>query len=124
MRVIPSTEVRMTPMHCAVVPTIGQMSGHRFIDTGYDMYINSVNTPNRVYVSEPAVHEMAVQLGWTPPQQVQALAAELAAAQDRLTVALTRAEEAEAALAAVRVLKNQGGFVQANPPGRPKKVAA
>lgn len=113
----------MTPMHCAVVPTIGQVSGHRFIDTGYDMYVNSVNTPNRIYVSEPAAGEMARMFGWTSPGDTKALRECVEALEAEIAAAQAARDDAVRQLAAVRVLK-QGGYVQANPPGRPKKTPA
>lgn len=123
MRVIPSNEVRMTPMHCAVVPTIGQMSGHRFIDTRQDMHCASVNTPNRIYVSEPAVREMAKLMGWTPPEDVRVLTAE----RDRLAAELELSRAATADLeqrfGAIDVLAS-AGFVARKKPGRPPSEKA
>jgi NAD(P)-dependent dehydrogenase (short-subunit alcohol dehydrogenase family) len=125
MRVIPSSEVRMTPMHCAVVPTIGQTSGRRFIDTGYDMYVNSVNMPNRIYVSEPAVGEMARKFGWTSPDDAQALAARVTALEKAVAAAEREKEELEQRFGAIDVLAS-AGFVARKKPGRPaseKQVA-
>lgn len=123
MRVIPSDQVVMAPMHCAVVPTLGQTARqHRFIDTGQELLTHSVNAPNHVYVSEPAVREMAKLLGWTPPEEVDGLMDELAVAKadrDRLEgeIGALRAR-----FAAIDVLESEG-FTARKKPGRPKVAA-
>lgn len=123
MRVVPSSHVTLPPQRCAVVPTIGPVSQHRFIDTGQDLYANSVNTPQRIYISEPAVGEMARMLGWTAPAEAHATASRVEALVAELEQARAERDALERQLAAVQVLKN-GGFQQTRPPGRPKKAVA
>lgn len=118
MRWVPHAAVR--PHRCAVVPFIGNSTAKNgFIDTGMDL----PGWDPHVYVSVEAVEEMARMIGWQPAH-VQAghkqRAADITARLEEARAELDRVNEQ---LAAVRVLKN-GGFAQANPPGRPRKAVA
>jgi hypothetical protein len=110
----------LTPHRCAAIPFIGNSNAKKgFIDTGSDL----AGWDPHVYVSVEAVEEMARMVGWQP-SHVQAGHKERAAEmQTKLDAANAEIERLEEQLAAVKVLKN-GGFAQANPPGRPRKVAA
>lgn len=117
MRVIPSNQVVMAPMRCAVVPTLGQMCRHRFIDTGQDI-LASPNVPQHVYVSEPAVLEMLKLFGWPTPQDAEAALSRVRELE-REKVALEEAHaELEARFTAIDVLAS-AGFVARKKPGRP-----
>jgi hypothetical protein len=109
-------------MHCAVVPTLGQTSRHRFVDTGQELLTSNVNAPNHVYVSEPAVGEMAKLLGWTPPEEVAKLEDELAVATVELERVVGEAAALRARFAAIDVLESEG-FTARKKPGRPKVAA-
>lgn len=116
MRWVPHAAIR--PHRCAAIPFIGNSNTRGgFIDTGQDL----PGWDPHVYVSVEAVKEMARMIGWAPAdtgqrQRLENLRGQLAEAEAE--TALLREQ-----LAAVRVLKNSG-FAQANPPGRPRKVAA
>lgn len=110
----------MRPHRCAAVPFIGNSNAKKgFIDTGTDL----AGWDPHVYVSVEAVEEMARMIGWQPAHVQQVNAAKASDVRAELEAAKAEADVLREQLAAVRVLK-QTGFVQANPPGRPKKVAA
>lgn len=118
MRWVPHAALR--PHTCAAIPFIGNSNAKKgFIDTGRDL----PGWDPHVYISVEAVEEMARMVGWQPNHVQQGHQQAVAALKVQLEDA--HAENARLAeqLDAVKVLKN-GGFAQANPPGRPKKVAA
>lgn len=108
------------PHRCGVIPFVGNATAKQgFIDTGVDL----PGWDPHVYVSVEAVQEMARMIGWQPAH-IQAGQKECTAdLQVKLEQANTDLQIVREQLAAVKILKN-GGFAQANPPGRPRKVAA
>lgn len=60
MRWVDQATVR--PNRCAVIPYIGNGSGHSFIDTQQDL------DREHVYISDAAAESIAQMLGWAPPQ--------------------------------------------------------
>lgn len=110
----------LRPHVCAAIPFIGNSNAKKgFIDTGCDL----PGWDPHVYISVEAVEEMARMIGWQPNHVQQGHKNAVAELERRLEE--SRAENARLVeqLDAVKVLKN-GGFAQANPPGRPRKVAA
>lgn len=119
MRWVPHAAMR--PHTCAAIPFIGNSNAKRgFFDTGRDL----PGWDPHVYISWEAAEEMARQMGWQPNHVQQGQQAKVAALQAELEESKAENARLLEQIAAVKVLKN-GGFAQANPPGRPpRKVVA
>lgn len=111
-------ECRYFPGRCAVFPQLGGVHPLGYFDTG-----NRTMAGDHVYVSAYAVQIMAEALGYKRAGDETGMRAENTRLTGRVAELEASLAEAERTVEAVRVLK-QAGFSQANPVGRPKKVAA
>jgi hypothetical protein len=120
VKVIAAHQVVLAPQRCAVIPYIGPSRGCRFIDT--EMHLTD-GFADRVYVSEPAVKEMARQLGMPDKGEFRQVLEE----RDRLLSQLEQAREElvefERVQQAIDVLESKD-FRARRKPGRPKQEAA
>jgi hypothetical protein len=104
------------PMHCAVLPFIGQTHERGFIDTGSEL----PGFDNHVYISVVAAEEMARMVGFIPGKERTRVQAELDQALARVTELERDLSEAERHLEAVDLLESRG-FTARKKPGRPKR---
>lgn len=111
-------QCRLYPARCSVLPHLGGNHASGYLDTFQ-------NTPSgeRVYVSLYAVGVMAEMVGYVRAGDESAVLADNKSLTARVAELEAELAAARESLDAVRVLK-QAGFAQANPVGRPKKVAA
>lgn len=105
------------PYRCAVVPYIGNGSGHSFLQTGQQLDLEGV------YISDVACEAIAQALGWTPPAMFRALQQQAADLQQRLEASQAEVEELQAFKDGVAGL-TQHGLVVRKPQGRKPKVEA
>lgn len=102
------------PFRCAVVPYVGNGSGHSFIDTGQDLDLE------HVYISDVAAEAIAQMAGWVPGYQFQQAEAQIAELNERI-------DALEAELAEADDFKNhmdglmKHGYVPKRAAGRPPK---
>lgn len=112
------SEAVMRPNHCALAPQISR-DPEGFIDTG----VKLPGVAPRVYVSMSAFRDLARRLGWTAPDEAEAVDELLAEANAREKTLETRIEQLEQQLAAVEILKAAGYTEPAKPAARPRKTA-
>lgn len=106
------------PGRCAALPQLGGTHPLGYFDTG-----NRTLSGDHLYVSVVAVQMMAEAMGYKRAGDESGMAAQVSRLSGRVGQLESSLAEAQRTVEAVRVLK-QAGFAQANPVGRPKKVAA
>jgi hypothetical protein len=116
LRLISGHEVNRRPHRCAVIPYIGPTSGHRFVDTGMD-----IDDWHHVYVSEPAVRQMAELVGMVPRGEVKARDTRIAELEEQVGRLVAAVETAERFRQAVDVIES-ADFRARKKAGRPKEV--
>lgn len=103
MRVVDRPAIR--PMHCAAIPFLGQAAeNERWIDTGAEM----PGFDNHVYLSATAVRQAMCLLGYPSPQEFDLMKERAEEAEEAALGLLDKLNEAEAKLAAIEALENQG----------------
>lgn len=103
------------PHRCAVVPYIGNGSGHAFLDTGQDLDLE------HVYISDAGCDLIAEARGWVHPQRFeQELEANrnLQARVEQLEEEIRAADEFQSNIDG---LTRQGMVVRKQPGRKPKK---
>lgn len=100
---------------CAVLPFVGK-DDEGFFDTGNELV-------DHVYVSVTAVKEMARQLGWLDPGDVEDLRNEIEERDLRVQRLEDELNDTETVFQAIDVLESQG-YTARKKAGRPKKMAA
>jgi hypothetical protein len=108
-----------SPHKCAVIPFLGEASGHRFIDTGIELE----GFENRVYVSEPAVKDMGKMLGFPSLEEHEELKSRVEELERELALTRDQLEDADSRLDAIDLLES-ANFTARKKPGRPRKEAA
>jgi hypothetical protein len=121
MKVIAAHQLVQAPQRCAVIPYIGPATRDaRFIDTGNR---HTDGFADHVYISEPAVREMARMLGMPDRGEFRQMRRE----RDQLAAELEQAREElvefERVQQAIDVLESKD-FRARRKPGRPKQEAA
>lgn len=105
----------MRPHHCAFITFLGASNGKGFFDSGTDFW------GERIYCSFEAVENMAGQLGWVSPSDVDELRARVAVQQSALAAVEREVTELRAFKATIAGLEEQGAQIKRRP-GRPRKT--
>lgn len=100
------------PFRCAVVPYVGNGSGHSFIDTGQDLDLE------HVYISDAGAEVVAQMLGWSPPHELRQAQAQIADLEQRLALAEAELSEADKFEQSARYTLERFGEKPRNKPGR------
>lgn len=107
------------PHRCAVVPYVGNGSGHMFLDTDQDLDLE------HVYISDVGAEVIAKALGWIPAEQLEQARRQIADLESENEQLEAQLQEADRfAEAAEYTLNKFGSKVRQKPGPKPREKVA